>query len=138
MSTYSKRFRTKTCVVCKNYFETSKRQQVFCSKLCGDKVYSRITLPGETVPTGSVGAASELRVATDLLLRGFEVFRSVSQCASCDLVALKNGQVLRVEVRTGYVHFKTGKRTTLRPKTNSKYDLFAVNYADGIIYEPPL
>ena len=33
------------------------------------------------------GAIAELRVATDLLARGYHVFRSVSPASPCDLIA---------------------------------------------------
>ena len=47
-----------------------------------------------------MGAASELRGAAHLLSRGYEVFRSVSPHAGADLVAIKGGEVLRVEVKS--------------------------------------
>lgn len=46
-----------------------------------------------------VGAAGELRIGADLLLRGYEVYRNVSS-AGADLIAYKNGRYLRVEVRS--------------------------------------
>lgn len=51
--------------------------------------------------TGVRGAISELLVAADLLERGYEVFRAVSQSCSCDLVATKPNVFLSIEVRTG-------------------------------------
>jgi hypothetical protein len=53
-----------------------------------------------------VGAACELIVAADLLRRGFAVYRNVSQAGITDLVALKNGRVLRVQVK----HHNGGNR----------------------------
>jgi hypothetical protein len=51
-------------------------------------------------------------------MRGFEVFRSVSPHASCDLVALKDGRILRIEVRTAYPNqngtIHIGKKVTDR------------------------
>jgi hypothetical protein len=61
--------------------------------------YKRVT---RHLPTGTVGAMAELLAATDLLMKGFEVFRAVSPSASCDLAILKEGKLLKVEVRTGY------------------------------------
>ncbi len=51
---------------------------------------------------GNRGAANELMVCTDLLTRGAEVFRSVSQHASCDIIAIwpeEGGRLERIEVR---------------------------------------
>jgi len=87
------------------------------------------------VPTGTVGAISELRVCVDLLSRGFEVFRAVSQSCSCDLAILKSGQLLRIEVKTGY------KRTDGKPifsKIVHKADILALCYPTEIIYQPAL
>jgi hypothetical protein len=44
------------------------------------------------------GAAREAIVVADLLRRGFEVFQAVGQF-SCDLIAHKNGFLLRVEAK---------------------------------------
>jgi hypothetical protein len=52
------------------------------------------------------GAAREMRVTLDLMERGFEVFRPMST-ATCDLIALKYGIPLRIEVKG--VHGKTSK-----------------------------
>jgi len=46
------------------------------------------------------GSIREARAVLDLMQRGFEVFRPTST-ATCDLVALKYGTTLRVEVTGG-------------------------------------
>ena len=48
----------------------------------------------------TVGAISELAVCSDLLSKGYDVFRSVSPAAPCDLIAHKEGKLIRVEVKT--------------------------------------
>jgi len=45
------------------------------------------------------GAARELVVTTDLLRRGFEVYRSACPHSSFDLIAYKAGFVIRIEVK---------------------------------------
>lgn len=53
------------------------------------------------LPTGTTGALNELLVCTDLLERGYHVFRSVSPSCPCDLVAYRPGQIpRRIEVKT--------------------------------------
>lgn len=47
------------------------------------------------------GAVGELMAAAVLLSRGYEVFRSVSPNARCDLVIIKGRKTFKVEVRTG-------------------------------------
>ncbi len=46
------------------------------------------------------GTISELRVETDLLERGYHVFRSESSGCPCDIVAIKDGKCIKIEVRT--------------------------------------
>ena len=83
------------------------------------------------------GAAAELLVCADLLLKGFGVFRSVSPTCSCDLVALKDDKLARIEVKSGY-------RTIegfIRPNQSydaSKYDILAVVVGAEIAYFPDL
>ena len=54
---------------------------------------------------GKAGAVSELLVCADLLNRGYEVFRSVSQSCSCDIVAYKDSKYIAIEIRTGTVTY---------------------------------
>jgi hypothetical protein len=102
---------------------------------------NNIQLP---VPTGTVGAVAELLVAADLLKRGYEVFRAVSQACSCDLAVLKNGALLRVEVRTGYFDANGAPfRNKLTAKDVGRSDIHAVvhHYPKGgtlITYSPEL
>ena len=82
---------------------------------------------------------SELRVAVDLLSKGYEVFRAVSPACSCDLVALREGQLpLRIEVRTA--NFQLNSRATM-PRHSAdagKQDHFAFVLPNSISYEPAL
>ncbi|MGE3341481.1 MAG: group I intron-associated PD-(D/E)XK endonuclease [Candidatus Altimarinota bacterium] len=48
-----------------------------------------------------MGCISEYAVASDLLQRGFEVFKALSPAASCDLIVMKDGKYFRIEVKTG-------------------------------------
>lgn len=46
------------------------------------------------------GAIAELRVEADLLARNFHVFRSESPACPCDLIAMRDGVCVKIEVRT--------------------------------------
>jgi hypothetical protein len=137
--TYMPHIRTKVCVGCQREFETSWSVQKYCSKRCRSAHTNELSgmvssrYPG--MSTGTVGAISELRVAVDLLTRGYEVFRAVSQSCSCDLIAQKNGVLIRIESRTGYL-LKSGKVTYSKQHFHS--DHFAVILPEVIIYEPSL
>lgn len=79
------------------------------------------------------GELSKQRVCTDLLNRGFKVFRAVGLPSGCDFVVLPDK--LRVKVKTArrirdkyYIH---------KPR-NDNYDVIAKVLPDKIIYEPSL
>ena len=67
---------------------------------------------------------------------GYEVFRAVSPHSSCDLMAMKDGAVYRIEVRTGY---KTLDGILRWPKRDSdQLDIYAVVFGDSVTYSPEL
>jgi len=126
------------CKTCGVAFETARLLQKFCSRKClttdrNSQFKSLQQYPG--IPPGTVGAIGELVVAADLLQRGYEVFRSLSPSASCDLAILKDGQLLRIEVRTGY---QSAEKKLIVSNKNHRADVLAVNTNAGIIYIPTL
>jgi len=78
-------------------------------------------------------------VATDLMRRGFDVFRALSPAAPYDLMAQdRSGRMLRVEVRTATRHvtsrqvvWHVGKDAT------SKFDLFGLAFHSGEVRYVP-
>jgi hypothetical protein len=50
--------------------------------------------------TTLIGQYSEMRVAYDLMLHGFDVFIPTGRRAHCDLVAIKDQLIKRVEVKS--------------------------------------
>lgn len=52
------------------------------------------------INVGQVGALQELRVTCDLLKKGFEVYRNISQHGVGDLVAFKNGTTFLIDVKS--------------------------------------
>jgi hypothetical protein len=93
---------------------------------------------GSGLPSGTTGAISELLVSSDLLRRGYAVFRALSPSCSCDLAILKGGRLFRVEVRTAYRHQKT--RRLFYPKVDPEKSDIAALVVGGteIIYIPEL
>lgn len=91
---------------------------------------------GPSLPSGSVGAVSELVVAADLLERGFEVYRALSPAAPCDLAILRDGRLLRVEVTSG--RRRIGGGISRPQKDRLKFDILAVvvRPSNQVIYEP--
>jgi predicted AAA+ superfamily ATPase len=92
--------------------------------------------------SGKVGAIAELAVAADLMRRGYEVYRAVSQASDFDLLAIKNGKILTIEVVSSVSFKKDGKLTFSRRRhvKSKKPDAYAiVNHQKEIIdYLPEL
>ena len=116
----------KNCVVCgKAYWAHIKIQKYCCYGCRMDATKARYTKSINEIPTGTVGTLSELRVAIDLLQKNYEVFRAMSPACSCDLAILKDGQLLRVEVTTGY--YNGGKLRHSKTKAQlEKSDIIAI------------
>lgn len=128
-----------TCPTCGVLFRAKVPHHRYCSPECRRRGNYQPCPTG--LPTATVGTISELRVAADLLSRGYSVFRSLSASCSCDLAILRARKLLKVEVTTGYVHgdgrimhCKNGKNDW-RPKA----DVLAVVTTKGIHYQnlPP-
>ena len=117
------------------------RRSSFCTRQCSknfEKAQYRAKFPESRLSKPTVGAMSELRVAVDLLSKGYEVFRAVSPACSCDLIALRDGQTLRIEVRTA--NFRPNNRASMprTPADAGKQDHFAFVLPNSISYEPAL
>jgi hypothetical protein len=118
---------TKDCQECGEAFTTESNSQKFCNSICRDNANkARYYSAPLTSKKGTTGAASELIACADLLYRGYEVFRSVSAHASCDMVALKDDIVLRIEVKTGSRNKVTGSLYYPKPKNHDVYDILMV------------
>lgn len=77
----------------------------------------------------------------DLMSKGYHVFRALSPSCPCDLLILKDGELLKIEVKTAYI---------INPQTDKIYwsmginntpqnvDIFALVLPDKIIYQPEL
>jgi hypothetical protein len=89
--------------------------------------------------SGSIGACAEIVVCADLLRRGYDVYRSISPNADCDLIVGQRGALVRVEVKSAKVK---GNRTTYhRHKLcKTKYDVLAIVSLNEnrILYTPDL
>lgn len=117
------------CRVCNKEFIYNQKTKKTCSETCKRKrdktIYGRVVTRKTDLPTNTVGAISEMAVASHFLEEGFAVFRSLSSSCLCDLIILKNNKMYRVEVRTGYRNTETGNLSF--PKTkNGEIDLYAI------------
>jgi hypothetical protein len=92
----------KPCRQCGKVFLSRHGNHVLCSKACRKASYWHNEPKSPDLPTGTIGAMSELLVAADLMKGGWSVFRALSPACFCDLVAYKDDQCRFLEVRTGY------------------------------------
>lgn len=131
---------TRTCRQCGKGL--SKGQRKYCSKKCSAthwrEKYLRMN-PWKGKTSATTGAISELRVAVDLLTKGYNVFRALSPSCPCDLAILKDSQLLKVEVRTSHIT-TTGKiyRNISERDDPKNIDIYAWVLPNKIIYEPAL
>jgi len=114
----------------------------YCSYKCRQDFYKgkyRDFNPFKGNTPGTTGAISELRVAIDLLSKGFNVFRSMSPNSPCDLAILKNGDLLKIEVRTTFFT-ASGTLNSTKHKNDDfqNIDHYAWVTPEKIIYEPEL
>jgi hypothetical protein len=87
--------------------------------------------------TGTTGAIAEMVVCVDLLRRGWAAFRAVSPSCPCDVIAMRDSQVHRIEVRTGH---REGPRRSvavpLREADRGRFDILAVILGGQVMYLP--
>jgi Holliday junction resolvase len=86
----------------------------------------------EKISKGKTGAISELLVCANLLEKGYEVFRSVSQDCSCDLLAMKDNKILKIEVKTVAINKNGSLNYGIAKENINRFDILA-NVVDGII-----
>lgn len=131
------------CKMCGDAISENRRRRraMFCSKICASGFYKRKWK--EKNPrrvyrgrTSHTGAAHELLVSADLMLRGYEIFRALSPDCPCDLAMIRDGKMLRVQVTTGYTSL-TGKMSWPF-KDPKKHDLLAIVVGKEIHYIPPI
>jgi len=136
---YHKQRVEKKCPVC-GYIFLGKQKQIYCSIKCRtDKILKDNQVGPEfrILTNGTKGALNEFIVIVDLLKKGYEVFRAVSQDSSCDLAILKDKKLLRVEVTSAWTS-AGGKIIRSKKKiTSGKNDILATIYhGDKIDYFP--
>lgn len=132
----------RTCVSCgaEMLISTSNRSheaKKYCSKAChstylrgGEKILGNLS-------AGTVGALGELVVSADLMRRGYEVYRALSPASSCDVLALKDGQMFSIEVRTGWKSLG-GRLTTNKVNLKAQYLAIVIHREGEVIYQPDL
>lgn len=115
------------CLNCGNSFCTNFSLMKFCSSECRTEKYSRDSFSGDKLllSSGTVGAISELIISADLMRKGYSIFRALSPSCFCDVIAIKNDRILKIEIRTGYVSKHNGKYNFPKKKRGN-IDLYGI------------
>jgi hypothetical protein len=125
----------RNCTVCGLVFSPYRSHQKRCSLECTKVEGAKGIVKSWGISCGSLGALAELLASVDLMKRGYEVFRALSPACSCDLIAMKAGVILRVEVRSARRKIDGAVRY---PTKNIKGDqIAAVTHDDGAIHYVP-
>lgn len=129
---------TRLCARCGVPLPTDRHaRSIYCSPRCSREPYLNPS-PLRHINASTVGTIQELRVSSDLLLRGYAVFRALSPACTCDLAILAEGKLLRIEVTTGVTNPRTGA-FRWSPHDPERYDVLAVVTWEGeITYLPAL
>lgn len=116
---------TKHCPFCRRRFTTKSKKKIYCRAQCQqDAANSRVPKPLTlNLPSGTVGALSEMIAASDLMSKGFGVFRALSPACHCDLIATTENMSYRIEVTTGHM---VGDKLRWPPKQDVGHDVLAV------------
>lgn len=125
----------RVCVQCGGKLPINK--QKYCSYQCESLYLKRrkINTYNVNLSRTTIGVATELKVASELFLKGYSVFRALSPSAPCDLIAIKDKHIFRIEVRT--VNYYT-KNTdfTKRIKDTDDTDYWAFVTPQMVYYYP--
>jgi len=119
----------KYCRQCSEMFMTSIPNKIYCSIKCSGESFKERTGRSSALklPTATVGAISELKLSTDLMTKGYSVFRALSAACFCDFIAIKDDKTIMVEARTGYMNKVSGTPSFPRVM-HGKIDCFAVYF----------
>jgi len=134
----------KRCIICGKKIEGSRikvKNVKYCSHTCAGrahiiKVMAKRTPYRANIKSANVGALHELSVASDLFKKGFYVFRNMSPIGPCDLITLKDDELLRIEVATT-TQRKDGTYWLPQKSKNHSFDILAVILGDGSIHYHP-
>lgn len=117
------------CSYCKKNIKNNNYNKKYCDHECRRNHLKDIRADNQgrkglpILSTGTMGAMSELQVSIDLMNRGYEVYRALSPASSSDILAIKNGKIFDIEVRTGILGLN-GRMSY--PKTNIRANYVAV------------
>lgn len=136
---------SKECEECGQIFiSTSTSTKEFCSSNCRREYrLAELGILYKLPKTSTDGSLGKALATADLLRRGYHVFENVSHFGPCDLVAIKEAKVVRVEVKSSSVIEDLYSYKNTRKSQKGKYllgrdfDVFSfISYDGKIEYFP--
>jgi len=127
----------KYCKVCGQLLSINqlRYKAIYCSSYCYQEANRKETgtyySDGKLLPSSVTGAIHELLVCAELMKRGYYVFRAQSPACPCDLVAMKDGDLFKIEVTTG--RNSTSKLSFPKKKGSYLFDFMAIVLKDNSI-----
>lgn len=100
------------CTVCKTEFDHRFDDVKYCSQKCKKQHHNypsrQVNKKSYSVSPAIQGTISEVLACNYYLRNGWEVYRNISAFGSNDLIIMRNGEIKKIEVRTGIL-YKNGK-----------------------------
>jgi len=129
------------CLNCQQLMKSVLPHKKYCCKGCQRKYLNKQLgfekYDDENLNNNVRGAMNEMIVCADLIRKGFEVFKALTN-NSCDMAILMKKVLYRVEVTTGNIYCKNG-RVHMPMKDKNKHDILAVVLKNGsIVYTPTI
>lgn len=125
---------------CNKEFHTTRSFQKYCNSRCASaarlKDYEVDPFScGEEISPSNKGAFSEMIACADLIRKGYDVFRAVSPASPCDIVAIKDNIILRIEVRTAR-RYRDGALShfTCHKDGPARSDIYMVVLGSEVLY----
>ncbi len=142
MRSPKKKTKERRCVICDAVLTWKPHWTPWCGEQCKQKYITRqkerdggLNPPVGVYQPATLGAIKEYEVVIDLLKKGYDVYRACSPNSVCDLVTIKDGKVIRIEVTTGRYTPKEGRyHFDNHQAASDGFDIIAVVLHDKIIY----
>ena len=93
---------------------------------------------GHELHNGCAGKLTELRIAVDLIKRGWQLFEAMSPSAPCDLIGVtRTGKVVRIECTVAHLGRLPATPPYFTPHNPKNYDLICGVLKDNgeLVYE---
>lgn len=118
-----KEIRTLICGHCLKEYQNRYIKSRFCSNKCRHDYWNGVTknstIVTDEISRYTIGTIAEILVCADLMGRGYSVYKAISPNTFSDVIAIRDGIIYQLEVRTGR-YGVTGRLNYPKMNTNGK------------------